>query len=95
MNTPYTGGGRDLYQVPSSLVKKIPAEEQIKARLRELTAETRRVREDLQVMIRREPDRARAFSHDRPYKLKREKPEKPKASTSGGESPARPDSDEG
>lgn len=24
-------------------------------------------------MIRREPDRARAFSHDRPYKLKRER----------------------
>jgi len=54
-------------------VKKIPAEEQIKARLRELTAETRRVREELQGMIRREPDRARAFSHDRPYKLKRER----------------------
>jgi hypothetical protein len=54
-------------------VKKLPAEEQIKARLRELTAETRRVREELQGMIRREPDRARAFSHDRPYKLKRDK----------------------
>ena len=54
-------------------MKKIPAEEQIKARLRELTAETRRVREELQGMIRREPDRARAFSHDRPYKLKRER----------------------
>jgi hypothetical protein len=56
-------------------VKKLPAEEQIKARLRELTAETRRVREELQGMIRREPDRARAFSHDRPYNLKREKAE--------------------
>ena len=54
-------------------MKKLPAEEQIKARLRELTAETRRVREELQGMIRREPDRARAFSHDRPYKLKRDK----------------------
>ena len=54
-------------------MKKLPAEEQIKARLRELTAETRRVREELQGMIRREPDRARAFSHDRPYKLKRNK----------------------
>ena len=54
-------------------MKKLPAEEQIKARLRELTAETRRVREELQGMIRREPDRARAFSHDRPYKLKRER----------------------
>ena len=53
-------------------MKKLPAEEQIKARLRELTAETRRVREELQGMIRREPDRARAFSHDRPYKLKRD-----------------------
>ncbi len=54
-------------------MKKLPAEEEIKARLRELTAETRRVREELQGMIRREPDRARAFSHDRPYKLKRER----------------------
>jgi hypothetical protein len=54
-------------------VKKLPAEEQIKARLRELTAETRRVREELQGMIRQGPDRARAFSHDRPYKLKRDK----------------------
>ena len=76
-------------------MKKIPAEEQIKARLRELTAETRRVREELQGMIRREPDRARAFSHDRPYKLKREKPEKPNTSARSGEPPARPDSDEG
>ena len=77
----YTGEEGDLYQVPSSAVKKLPAEEQIKARLRELTAETRRVREELQGMIRRPPDRARGFSHDRPYKLKREKP--------------KPDSDEG
>ena len=76
-------------------MKKIPAEEQIKARLRELTAETRRVREELQGMIRREPDRARAFSHDRPYKLKREKLVKPKTTNSGAEPPARPESDEG
>ena len=52
-------------------MNKLPAEEQIKARLRELTEETRRVREELQGMIRREPDRTRAFSHDRPYRLKR------------------------
>jgi hypothetical protein len=72
-------------------VKKLPAEEQIKARLRELTAETRRVREELQGMIRREPDRARAFSHDRPYKLKREKA---KPIDRGGQRPAKPDSEE-
>jgi hypothetical protein len=73
-------------------VKKLPAEEQIKARLRELTAETRRVREELQGMIRREPDRARAFSHDRPYKLKREQAEP--TNSRRGERPARPDSQE-
>ena len=72
-------------------MKKLPAEEQIKARLRELTAETRRVREELQGMIRREPDRARAFSHDRPYKLKRQKAE---PTNSPGEPPAKPESDE-
>ena len=72
-------------------MKKLPAEEQIKARLRELTAETRRVREELQGMIRREPDRARAFSHDRPYKLKREEAE----ATSRGNGPAKPDSEQG
>ena len=70
-------------------MKKLPAEEQIKARLRELTAETRRVREELQGMIRREPDRARAFSHDRPYKLKREKAK----TTKSGDEPDRPDSE--
>jgi hypothetical protein len=72
-------------------VKKLPAEEQIKARLRELTAETRRVREELQGMIRREPDRARAFSHDRPYKLKRDKAK----TTNRADPTVNPDSDEG
>jgi hypothetical protein len=59
-----------VYLSLTPIVKKLPAEEEIKARLRELTQETRRVREELQGMIRREPDRARAFSHDRPYRLK-------------------------
>jgi hypothetical protein len=72
------------------VVKKIPAEEQIKARLRELTAETRRVRQELEGMIRREPDRARAFSHDRPYKLKREKS---RTTKSGDVQPDKPDSE--
>jgi hypothetical protein len=66
-----------VYSLWSAFVKNLPAEEEIKARLRELTRETRRVREELQGMIRREPDRARAFSHDRPYRLKR----KPKGQT--------------
>ena len=73
-------------------MKKIPAEEQIKARLRELTAETRRVREELQGMIRREPDRARAFSHDRAYKLKRDKAKPP---SGADEQPLKPDSEKG
>jgi hypothetical protein len=54
-------------------VKKLPAEDEIKARLRELTAETRRVREELQGLIRRNPGRTSAFTHDRPDKLKRRK----------------------
>jgi hypothetical protein len=72
-------------------VKKLPAEEQIKARLRELTAETRRVREELQGLIRREPDRARAFSHDRPYNLKR----KTAKTVSPAEGAVKPDPDQG
>jgi hypothetical protein len=55
-------------------VKNLPAEEEIKARLRELTAQTRRVREELQELIRREPSSVRDFrdfSDDRSYKRKR------------------------
>jgi hypothetical protein len=52
------------------LVKDLPAEEQIKARLRELTEDSRRLREELRELIRHEPDRTKSSSHDRPHQLR-------------------------
>ena len=49
-----TGRG-DVYTYRPQGVKRINPEEQIRSRLRELTRETRRVREELEEMIRREP----------------------------------------
>jgi hypothetical protein len=46
-------------------VKKLPPEDEIKARLRELTEDSRRVREELQRMIQRSGDRSRAFGDQR------------------------------
>ena len=51
-------------------VNDLPPEDRIKARLRELTESSRRIREELEDMIRHEPDRTRSFSHDRPYSLR-------------------------
>ena len=51
-------------------VKELPSEDRLKARLRELTEDSRRLREELEQLIRYEPDRTRSFSHDRPYKLR-------------------------
>ncbi len=47
-------------------VKDLPPEDRIKARLRELTEDSRKLREELEQLIRHEPDRTRSFSHDRP-----------------------------
>ncbi len=47
-------------------VKELPSEERIKARLRELTADSRRLRKELEELIRREPDRTRSLAHDHP-----------------------------
>jgi hypothetical protein len=45
-------------------VKKVPSEEQIRTRLRELTEQTRKVREELMQMIdRAEPSPTRRFLH--------------------------------
>jgi hypothetical protein len=55
-------------------VKKLEAEEEIKARLRELTAETRRVREELQGMIRQ--NAARSIAEERPHKRRRRRSSK-------------------
>ena len=65
MVSPYTNGVKDL-----------PSEERIKARLRELTEDSRKLREELEEMIRHEPSRPRAFSHDRPIRTaaRRRKP---------------------
>jgi hypothetical protein len=51
-------------------VNDLPPEDRIKARLRELTESSRRIREELEHMIRHEPDRTRSFTHDRPYSLR-------------------------
>lgn len=48
----------------------LPPEEKIKARLRELTEDSRKLRQELEHMIRHEPDRARSFSHDRRHTLR-------------------------
>jgi hypothetical protein len=57
----------------------MPSEDRIKARLRELTADSRRLRKELEHLINYEPDRRRSFSHDRPYRLRTDsKPRKPR-----------------
>ena len=57
-------------------VKDLPSEEGIKARLRELTEDSRKLREELEEMIRHEPNRTRSFTHDRPIRpaARRRKP---------------------
>jgi hypothetical protein len=50
-------------------VTDLPPEDRIKARLRELTEDSRKLREELEELIRHEPNRTRSFSHDRPYDL--------------------------
>jgi hypothetical protein len=44
----------------------LPPEDRIKARLRELTEDSRRLRAELEQMIRRDGDHRRATSDDRP-----------------------------
>jgi hypothetical protein len=57
-------------------VKELPSEERIKARLRELTEDSRKLREELEKLIRHEPNRTRSFAHDRPIRTaaRRRKP---------------------
>jgi hypothetical protein len=47
----------------------VPREERIKARLRELTEDSRRLRAELEQLIRYQPNRHRSMAHDRPKKL--------------------------
>jgi len=51
-------------------VKEMHSEEEIKARLRELTRETHRVRRELERMIQHEAETRRSFAHDLKEKLK-------------------------
>jgi hypothetical protein len=44
----------------------LPKEEQIKARLRQLTEDSRRLRHELEQLIRYDPDRPLSHAHDRP-----------------------------
>jgi hypothetical protein len=55
-----------MWSARTQTVKDLPSEERIKARLRELTADSRRLREELEELIRREPDRTRSLADDRP-----------------------------
>ena len=48
----------------------LPPEDRIKARLRELTEDTRRLREELEELIQHQPDRSRSMSDDRPQRLR-------------------------
>lgn len=51
-------------------MKEMHSEEEIKARLRELTRETSRVRRELERMIQHEAETSRSFTHDLKEKLK-------------------------
>ena len=53
-------------------MKFLPPEEEIRAQLRELTSQTRRLRADLQGMITRRGPSDKSFSHDKRYRLKPE-----------------------
>jgi hypothetical protein len=60
-------------------VKDRAPAERIQSRLRELTDDTRRLRQELEELLRRpKPDRTRAFTHDRLYELRSDPPPKPK-----------------
>lgn len=54
-------------------MKFLPPEDEIRAQLRELTSQTRRLRADLQGMIKRRGPSDKAFSHDQRYRLKPER----------------------
>ena len=66
------GGCREfVYPWQTIDVNERSPAERIQSRLRELTRETRRLRQELQELLRRpEPDRTRAFSHDRVYDIR-------------------------
>ena len=51
-------------------MSELTPEDRIKARLRELTEDSRRLREELEELIRHQPDRTRSFSDDRPDRLR-------------------------
>jgi hypothetical protein len=53
-------------------MKFLPPEEEIRAQLRELTSQTRRLRADIQGMITRRGPSDKSFSHDKRYRLKPE-----------------------
>ena len=63
----------DVYTLRTQRVKRLNQEEQIRSRLRELTEETRRVREELQEMIRKDAARKDPVTDERIYKLRRRK----------------------
>jgi hypothetical protein len=53
-------------------MKFLPPEEEIRAQLRQLTSQTRRLRADLEGMITRRGPSDKSFSHDKRYRLKPE-----------------------
>jgi hypothetical protein len=48
----------------------LPREERIKARLRELTEDSRRLRAELEQLIRYQPNRHRSMADDRPKNVR-------------------------
>jgi hypothetical protein len=66
--------GRSVSQPPhcvSDLPNDLPKEEQIKARLRQLTEDSRRLRDEIDHLIRYQPDHHRSFAHDHSSKLRK------------------------
>jgi hypothetical protein len=53
----------------SDVPGELPKEEQIKARLRQLTEDSRRLRAELEQLIRYGPANRRSLAHDRPNRL--------------------------
>jgi hypothetical protein len=62
-------------------MKFLPPEEELRAQLRELTSQTRRLRADLQGMITRRGPSDKSFAHDKRYRLKPEPTAEPHAET--------------
>ena len=62
-------GWGNVYRSRPHSVSDVPKEEQIKARLRELTEDSRRLRAELEQLIRYAPNRSKPYADDRPNRF--------------------------